>query len=363
MSTFLGRWPLIPDNYCDVRLPKNNLQTITAHPYHLTPFTDRLLHIHTTRVMTAIMVPPSWKTDKTCPESVLRHAKHFQESIQDCMPPAFNLKTPDMTWDAALPSIAQKREHLKANIYALFASLHRSFINPYSDKLIKSTAQLELAASHQITLASACSDTITSLIRLHNIMGGGDRQAFFIPMTLIETSAVLGMCLLSMRRPVKGAQYYSAAGEAHWDLDMQQRLYNSFHKALALLSTLTERSKIAQKGVRVLQSLKRKVESRIAAENDSRASHVNREFPAPLPIPDEATLDDEWLGCASPPLVPESTSNQENDFETNNLAGFPNDGAEYMESEWAAFACSPDQSWFFSDDLFSVGIESPRVIN
>ncbi|KAH8800388.1 fungal-specific transcription factor domain-containing protein [Xylogone sp. PMI_703] len=360
MSTFLGRWPLIPENYCYVELPRDTLQTVATHSYQLTPFTDRLLHIQTTRLMTAIVSAPNWKVDNTCPESVRRQAKYFQENIVDRLPPAFMLESPDTTWDAALPSMAKKREHLNVNIFAIFASLHRTFIDPYGSKQVKTTSQFELAVSHQITLADSCSKTISSLICLHRLMGGGAQRAFFIPMTLIEASAILGMCILSMRHLTEGTQYYSVTGRAHWDQHTQQRLYSSFHDALILLNILTPRSKIAQKGIKVLQSLKTKVESRIEAEKNSHDSHINSGHLNSLLISDRAISDDKQRRDGSPIFVPESTLNQLSGFEMNECSDtyrIPSDRTGNSELEWAAFATSHDQSWFFNDDLFSSNIE------
>jgi len=360
MSTFLGRWPLIPETYCDVGLPKDSLQAITTAPYLLTPYTDRLLHIQATRLMTIIMASPKWNTEKRDAEAVLRYSKHFQEELVDQLPPAYRLTDPDTSWDAALPSISRKREHLKANIYGIFAGLHRAFIDPYNNELSQTAAQLELAKSHHITLANACCETIYSIIRLHKLMDGSALQAFFIPMTLIEASAILGMSLLSARPQMVGLLQRMATGNVHWNPEMQQRLYDSFQDGLSLLAVLARSSKIARKGVKILKPLKFKVESHLNPASTSDFSHVTRSSTDSLTTSDVATGDDESRTAAIPISVADSTPSRFRDCEPTDITdewAVSINSTEYAEPGWPAFAYSTDQSWFFNDDFFTLDTE------
>lgn len=342
----MGRWPLIPENYCNVQLPWDNLQAVIADPSPVTSFTDRVINIRSIRLMTSIMSSPSWKTEKTCADTVSQHAKRFQDEVVHQLPPAFRLTNPDTEWDAALPSIARKREHLRATLYAIIANIHRAFIDPYSNPSSHNSPRFELAEAHQMTLAEACCETISSLIRLHQLLGGGGaQQYFFIPMALIEASAVLGMCLVSMS-VVGMPQYFTACGLPR-DLDMKERLYNAFQAALSLLTVLSELSETARKGVKILGILKKKVEMQLELETQAHIGHITDDYSGSLQHADGARRDELNLAKINPEIVQETASRlPDGIFNTWNIR---DEGLESLESEWATLAYSADQSWFFND--------------
>jgi len=60
MMTFLGRWRLIPEVYCDVDILHDTLQVMVTANYHrLSPFIDRLHHIKATRILRGLASSPN----------------------------------------------------------------------------------------------------------------------------------------------------------------------------------------------------------------------------------------------------------------------------------------------------------------
>lgn len=363
MSTFLGRWPLIPESYCDVDLPRDNLQTVTLDNGSLSPFTDRFLHTKAARLMASFVASPSSDHERTDPEMVSRRMSLFQAEIIDCLPPAFRLRDPDTSWDMAMPSLPRKREHLKATVHAIIAGLHRAFIDPWkghtTDKgqglLQQAIAQTELAESHHVTLADACSETILSIIRLHHLMGGGAHQLFFIPMALIEAAAVLGMCLLSARSQVIIKRRRSlSTGRGNVLVSMQPRFYHSFQEAFALLKVLSGRSLIAQKGVKVLQNLHDLVYSRVGMDLTTVDGSAGTGPPNSIAIPNPQAIEDEAVAGFDPAMLdPGIMPDPSTDWGVYDLTdAMFGDGGDARPG-WATLALTPDQSWFFDDDIFT----------
>ena len=262
MSTFFGHWPLIPEGYFDIDLPRDNLEALTVTPYILTPFTDRIFHMKLARFLTAFMSPPSWQHDRIDSIVIADFTQRFQQVMIDQLPPVFWMENPDKSWDGIDAAIPGKREMLHLFIWATKASLYKAFADPCNSLQQQNSPTLKhgsdlLALSHRRTLMTTSCKVIATIARLYMLIGdeeggGAGEKLFLLPTSLVEALSNLGVCLLSIQADEKslvmdGIQFHS-------DPDLRN-YYLAFLDGFNLLCQYAPQQAIAGKGVKILESL------------------------------------------------------------------------------------------------------------
>lgn len=338
MCTFLGRWPLIPEGHFDVDLPHDNLQAIITSPFHLTPFTDRLYHIKLAQFMQSSMSTFSWKRDQHNPHVIEELTQKMEDDIINHLPPAYRLTDPDTSWDSAEPTIPEKRQSLHLLIYATKAGLYRAFIDPWKalskNKLPPSTESpadesFTLSLNHHRTLIDSACRAIAAITTLYEITGGVECNAserfFVLPVALMETLACLGLCLLS-------ARLAGAAKDALYP-ETQRDAYGIFFRAFDLLEQQKGGSKLAKRGVKILEGLHGTLAS---------SSGVS-------PSSDGKTGGSSGSGLDSTPGNEGAGDPSKVLGEGDGCFGYGEGGAIELPDWMPSFMESPDSSWFFDE--------------
>ncbi|KAJ6144450.1 fungal-specific transcription factor domain-containing protein [Penicillium chermesinum] len=279
MCTLLGRWPLIPEGHYDVQLPQDNLQAIITSPYHLTPFTDRIYHIKLAQFMQSSMCSFSWKQDQTNPYIIEKLSRKLEDDIVTHLPPSYRLSSPDISWDSAEPSIREK-EIVPPAFIDPWNSLSRNQ-DPAPEKSQDGEA-FELSLTHHRALIDAACEAISSATKLYEMTGPDECTAperfFMLPVTLMESIACLGLCLLSNRL---------AGSKGVLDSATLSETYMIFLDAFALLKWQAQASDLAKRGVRTLDSL----DVLLSAATPSPASDENAITSASSTGPTPGTID------------------------------------------------------------------------
>lgn len=271
--TFLGRWPLIPDLWFDVKLPLESFYPVTvSNPTVPTPFTDVLLNIKICQFMESFLSAPVKKAERLDPARVSEHARKFQGEFLDKLPSAFRLHNPDMQWDALIPCLSRKRAAVHLLIWMVIESMYRGFIGTCNSTYVgkdnvsldAEPPQIKWTEAHRRTLANACINALDVTAHLHDLMGGWAHRYFVLSMAPMEAGSVLAICLLSDSLALR-----SRSGQVYtFDHELQERCYASFLAARRLLDLLAKKSALAQKGVVLL----RKLHTALVAEGYGRSA-------------------------------------------------------------------------------------------
>jgi hypothetical protein len=335
LSTFFGRWPLIPDGYYTVRLPSETPYGMTA-PIPGAPniFTDVLLNIKICQFMHSSFSAPAKKAERLDPVAVTAHFTTFQEEFIDKLPPAFRLDNPDTSWDDKVPNLRKKREFVHIGTLGVAESMHKGFVSAIPCKSLRASnhqAHRESASEHRTTLLNACIGILTSLNRLHVLMGGGAHRYFFLSVCCVEATTVLGLSLLSDSLASKA---HSPSRDMHgMSPELRQRSYGAFSEGITLVNILSERSLVARKGLEVL----RKLNARISAA-DTEALCQD----APISKESETSI------CGLVPVTQEPTNRAYTELQANDKGNQD----DMIFKEWESFSASGDFAWFFEDSTF-----------
>ncbi len=304
MSSFLGRWPLIPEAHCTIELPHDKLlyRNEGADTDAPDQFLDRILHIKLTQRMEKLHAewtkhPPSISTIMNC-------SREFEEEFVERLPSVFRLVVPDLSWDERLPAVVLKREHLHIAIYGFISNMHRK---------CKLDDESEQGNQSQIRLIESCTAMLDGTRTLHRLLGGGAQQFFMLAMASLEAAAVLGMALMRMSQ----RQHRQSRS------NLYKRGFTAFLETQELLEVLSPRSLIAKKGILILSQLARKMQTVGSLEVGEQVSSIESRVGVPELEADAITFD---------PIVPM--------FE-----GFDN-------VEWENMAVSTSMEWFFNDEIF-----------
>lgn len=279
-----------------------------ASPEAPTIYTDVLLHIKISQMISHSLNAPAKKSERLDPLTVAAQARAFQEQYVDTLHPAFRLGNPDTRWDKDIPTLPMKRELLFCHIYGIMESMHRGFIGlgpengsePQTRRdRSEDSVKRKCAERHRETLAESCINILHTVSRLHKMMGGGTQRYFVVSGGVIEGAAVLGMCLIS---DLAGMRNNQDPNEPHvfvFNTDLQQRSYTAFVDGLALLHVLAENNSTAQKGLKLLGNLHRMLQMEDRSRILGRPP-FNNEIPCPEQLPlktEPAVLD--HVGLAS----------------------------------------------------------------
>jgi hypothetical protein len=329
MSTFLGRWPLIPEDHCDIDLPHDNIQAITTSPNILTQYTDRLFQAHVARFISHTMGSNAWKKDQYDHALVAQSIQLFEENIIRRLPPALSVINPDRTWDISLPSLAVKRETLHMAIYSAVAGLYRAFSSPW--EMATKTANEDNEGCEDLNVSYYCSlmnelcNVLDSSMILYDMRPSSQTEGFFMaPMSMVEALSQIGLCFRAAQSQ-QAAQWSFRNCEMARKIDHQLRfdVCEKFKRAFRMLEDHKSESKIAKHGAHILSEIASQIGSHyereqtvfVAAQN---FSHEQLTINMSLPGENISTYQ---------------TIEENEPF------------------DWTHFITSPDRSWFF-EDLF-----------
>ncbi|KAH8697821.1 fungal-specific transcription factor domain-containing protein [Talaromyces proteolyticus] len=334
MCTFLGRWPLIPEDHCDISLPHDSIQAITTTPEVLTHFTDRLYHIHVARFISKTMGSKSWKMDQYDPVVVAQNHARFEKEILCKLPRALSLTMADTSWDVAFPVLAVKREDLHLSLYAAVAGLYRGFTNPWEQNTNSDNVQEEEPSVLVITyferLITELCNILDSSMRLYEMCQNNPHTEglFMIPMSMVEALSQIGLCFRAAESQ-KAAKW--AMRNAEWARAINYRLQfdvcKKFGAAYAVLKHQSQNSRIAKQGMLILSELASQIQS---FSNSGKSIFANI----------QSSPTEEGLSFTTGNVAWENM---------DQVPAFPLDQSTIDDRlfDWVDFATSSDRSWFF----------------
>lgn len=327
MSTFLGRWPLIPEDHCDIDLPHDNIQAITTSPSILTQYTDRLFQVHVARFISHTMGSKAWKKDQYDPAAVAQCIQLFEDNIISRLPSPLSVTNTDKSWDAALPGLDVKRESLHMAIYSAVAGLYRAFRNPWELAFKSISIDEESGGYNSLNISYYCRlmtelcKVLDSAMRLYDMRPSSRTEGFFMaPMSMVEALSQIGLCFKAARSQ-KAADWSIQNREMARKIDDQLRfdVCEKFGRAFKMLEKHRSESKIAKRGVHILSETAAQIEF-----------HYEREQSV-FVLPQNSSYEK----LATNMSLPGEDISAYQTIEANE--GF----------DWTHFVTSPDRSWFF----------------
>ncbi|PVH76570.1 hypothetical protein DL98DRAFT_574345 [Cadophora sp. DSE1049] len=355
---YYGRWPLIPEDYCTVRLPSELPYTTTLNPDIPTQITDNILGIKTYQFIRPFISAPAKKHERMDPFKVAEHVKAYQTQIVDCFPAAFRLVDPDTSYDSTILNLDLKRIKLHALSWGVVEGMLRCFTGPTTLKGLQAQAaspdraRALLAEEHRHTLADACFKSVDLMLELHKRMGGGQTRFWAIPAAMIEYGGVMGGCLVSdgvIRKHWKKTDGVFRA----FDEETSKKYIDAFERAVKLLELLAERSPLAKGGLGLLNKMLRRI------KGDE-------------PIRAQINMDD----CGKSSSTPEPPArNQVEQLDFSQYPGYGDDqGAanqigtssgfsfgllepDPATAEWEAAANNAPYSWYLENETYDFGMQ------
>lgn len=107
--TYLGRWPLIPEGYFNVKLPSETLYITSTDRDAPTLYTDVLINLKLGRFMQSFLSAPTQRAERLNPKIVAAAAQMLKEEVIDTLHSAFRMENPDTKWDSMIPTLRLKR--------------------------------------------------------------------------------------------------------------------------------------------------------------------------------------------------------------------------------------------------------------
>lgn len=257
--TYLGRWPLIPEEYTDIKIPSETPYLPDTNKSCPTPMADVIFHIKICQFLQSFISAPGKKAQRQDPQFVASVMKRYQTEIVDKIPCQYQLENPDTSWESTFPKLKLKRVGLAACVYGGIATLHRAFAGltisgTSSSENEANKSNFAAAVASRNTLIRACIKAISATSEFHQLMGGGPQQYFYIPFVLIEYSTILGMCTASDLIAMKDSRNTPMT-----DCKLQKECIASFQKGVELIELLAQRSPVAERGVDMLRRLNNKI--------------------------------------------------------------------------------------------------------
>lgn len=283
MSTILGRWPLIPDQFCTVSLPHEVFgSNIASDDKAPNAFCERRLQIELAKIVSEITSPSNSKPPME-PAIIDENMKKLEVELLDKLPPAFRLHEVDERWDKELPHLTRQREMFRISVFATICLLLKPVIvMPGSQARALTASDRKLVAKHRISLVDALIEMIDSVGRLHTLMGGKHNRFFLLSFFTLEPAALLGICLMTPDDGKRGpSAMYLSRGGAERDQHRWKQGWKRMEESVARLEMLSEVSSIARTGVKVLKKLMTKIdETEMARSWKSQAIDHSTESPS-----------------------------------------------------------------------------------
>ncbi|KAK2802357.1 hypothetical protein FQN51_004651 [Onygenales sp. PD_10] len=265
MSALQGHWPLIPEAYCDIGLPRDALYAAPSVPGAPTPFTDRIIQMQLARLRSTTAASQEHKSNIPDPTIISDSAESIHAEVTSTLPPAYRLSDFDQQFDNILPSIPLKREQLRVIIIGTLATIHRPFTGMQHDPNftdLPSAKDRRTAFKLQKNLIEYSIDVVRTIIRLAHFLPGGCKRFFLLSLTAMEASVVLGLCLRGLRRNRRAYLNLSHQGLAAntENSELETPAYAVFLEGLGFLDELANYSAIAAKGSKIVNSLHEKLQ-------------------------------------------------------------------------------------------------------
>ncbi|KAE9364628.1 hypothetical protein N431DRAFT_388872 [Stipitochalara longipes BDJ] len=342
--TFLGRWPLIPEGYFNVKLPSETPYITSTDRDAPTIYTDVLINLELSRFMQSFLSAPTLRAERLNPNVVAAAAQMLKEKIVDTLHPAFRMKDPDTRWDSMIPTLKLKRAESHLIIYGVLEAMHKSFIGPLTLRAFQeiqfNLPDLRLAEAHRATLINCCINITVNLSQFLDLLGGGPHRYFMISMAAVEMTAVLGTCIISdnlIRRQTsrKSGSFPSL------DPTLREQCIGSFEEGLKLLDLLAQRSPLALKGARIMRQLQFRI---LQEEKMDEQNSISSLPPTSTQVPYGIAPA---LSSLSLPAFRENLSAAETPSVVLDQ--------DFMTAEWESFSARADMSWFFDDSMFQNG--------
>ncbi|RDL30819.1 uncharacterized protein BP5553_10164 [Venustampulla echinocandica] len=356
--TFLGRWPLIPEHYHAVSFPSETPYSISSTENAPTQFSDVILNFKLSHYMASFMSAPGKESERTDPYIIAAHAKEFESKFVSTLPPCFRLENPDRSWDMTLPTLPMKRLWIYILLHGTMEAMHKCFVGPLTIPSISSYVRqwkedkdrASLVLKHRHTLANACINSLKATKELHTLMGGGPHPYFVLSIAAVEAPAMLGMMMIS-------DLLITTSRIGHQDVPLLEQglldsCYQYFQDGFKLLQLLAQRSVLAQKGIRILEGLNRRIHSLKDLENPKT---VGREdFRDSLPV-DSNNNNKRHSMSEDHYSMSEILSSVDNVGSNFGYADSQIIDVEdvlqpsFMELEWESISTGNDFCWFFED--------------
>lgn len=363
--TYLGRWPLIPEEYIDINIPSETPYLPDTNSSYPTPMTDVIFHIKICQFLQSFISAPRMKTQRQNPEFVASLMKRFQVEIIDAIPSQYKLENPDTSWESTFPKLKFKRIGLAACVHGGIATLHRAFAGltisglPSSENEA-SKLNFPAAVASRNTLIRACIKAMEAIFELHELMGGGPQQYFYIPFCMIEYSTLVGMCTATDLIAMKDAR-----NRPMMDGDLRNECIVAFQKAVELIELLAQRSPVAEKGVDMLRKLNNKIqagqkqflamESLTPPNSVEAAEEATEGLSAPALEPNFDQFD---LDFNTDPQILYNSEQDSDKFDQQNLMNGGWDFTVYDGNEDLGMG----YSWYFDDNLVN-GVQDTNALD
>ncbi|OAX83978.1 hypothetical protein ACJ72_01660 [Emergomyces africanus] len=255
MSVLQGHWPLIPDVYCCVKLPRDALPAAPSVPGAPTPFTNRIIQMQLARLLSSGKKPEEEQPRIPNTASISAIAESIETEIISTLPPAYSLSDFDEQFDTILPSIPLKREELRVEQKAAFK---------LQKKLIEYTT-----------------DTIRSAIRFADMLLGSCKKYFLFNLIALEASVVLGLCVRGLRRNRRAYVRLSRQGIAAFteNSELESSTNAAFLEGLNFLNEMAHHSPIAAKGSQIVRSLHQKLQRDATIDDAEQNVYSNTSTP------------------------------------------------------------------------------------
>jgi len=355
---YYGRWPLIPEDYCTVKLPSELPYTTTLDPNIPTQITDNILGIKTYQFIRPFISAPAKKHERMDPFRVAEHVKAYQTQIVDKFPAAYRLIDPDTSYDSTILNLDLKRIKLHALTWGVIEGMSRCFTGPTTLKGLQAQAtspdraRALLAEEHRHTLADACFKSVDLMLDLHQRMGGGQTRYWAIPAAMIEYGGVMGGCLVSdsvIRRHWKRSEGVFRA----FDEEKSKKYIDAFERAVRLLELLAERSPLAKGGLGLLNKTLRRIKEVEPDKNGRSTDDCEKSSTTP-----ESTAGNqlEQLDFSQYPGYGDDQG-VTNHFGTSNAFSFGFLQPDPAIAEWEPASNNAPYSWCLEYETYDFGMQ------
>ncbi|OJD23151.1 hypothetical protein ACJ73_05496 [Blastomyces percursus] len=283
MSILQGHWPLIPETYCCIKLPRDALPAVPSVPGAPTPFTNRIIQMRLMMMLNSRKTPEE-QPRVLSPTSISTVAESIETEIIATLPPPYRLSDYDGQFDNILPCIPLKRIGLRVAILGTLTTVHR----PYTGMLhepnftnLSSVKEQKAAFRLQKKLIEYTTDTIRSIIRFAEMLLGSCKKYFLLSLVALEASVVLGLCVRGLRRNRRAYARLSHQGVQIFteNSELEGPTNAAFLEGLNFLNDMAHHSPIAAKGSQILRSLHDKLQRDATVDDTEHDLYSNISAP------------------------------------------------------------------------------------
>ncbi|KAL2373804.1 hypothetical protein RJZ57_001740 [Blastomyces gilchristii] len=264
MSILQGHWPLIPETYCCIKLPRDALPAAPSVPGAPTPFTNRIIQMRL-MIMLSSRKTPEEQPRVPSPASASAIAESIETEIIATLPLPYSLSDYDGQFDNILPSIPLKRVGLRIAILGTLTTVHRPYTGMQHEPNftnLSSVKEQKAAFKLQKKLIECTMDTIQSTMRFAEMLLGGCKKYFLLSLVALEASVVLSLCVRGLRRNRRAYIRLSRQGVQTFteNSELEGPTNAAFLEGLNFLNEMAHHSPIAAKGSQILRSLHQKLQ-------------------------------------------------------------------------------------------------------